>query len=301
MWNKNDFKREIHFYALAEGTGHIARIFYITNFIKKYYKNYIVFILNINRNSLAWLDEFLNQTVPYVVIFNLKEIQNFTQQKFYDLILDIRNFKINEIVKFYINYRVLCLDCEYKKNKNYDYFDSLPGVNSKKNIKELLQNFLINPYLTINHKQERKNKKQLLFYAGIQKHQVSNIQKIKNELEIKFSFKKLIQIDSKHFYSLNKFYKILLKSDLIVTYPGLLMYESMLLEKEILAYYIKSKIHNQILNKIKKECKNYLVEELKIHNHTFLYFNFKNFTQEIQFNLWTPYQKILNWLKEHDV
>lgn len=304
MWSKKNINKEIHLYAIAEGTGHITRVFYLTDFIKKYYKNYIIFIINTNHDPLIWLYNYLKKKnfkkYHYVIILNQKEIQKFIKEKSYDVILDIRDYNPNEIVQNYCDSKVLCLDNYYKKFKKFDYFYCLPSVKSKKNTKELLQNFLLNPHFANNLKLNPITKQQVLFYTGIQKSQIQKSEYIVEGLKKKFLLKRIIFVDSQDFYTPKEFYKIFLNSYLVVTYPGLLLYESMLLEKEVLVYYVDSKIHNKILNKIEKDCKNYFVEKIKIQNYKFLYFNFKNFTKEIQFNLWTPYKKIINWLKEYD-
>ncbi|MFN3603574.1 MAG: hypothetical protein ACK4UJ_02555 [Leptonema sp. (in: bacteria)] len=310
MYSKKNSNKEIHLYTIAEGTGHINRMIPLAIFLKKYYKNLFVFFFNPNPNlKNTWIKNYLkkmnwNQKFPYKIFNNPSELDVFEEKTYY-LIMDIRDHNPLKFTKFYKNAKVLCLDNYFnKKIKNYQYLQSLPSAKSKENIKRILSNFFINStLLTLITKRKKTNEDSILFYLGIQKKQLKHPKKILKEINKQFNHKSLkntFLIDPKNFYTSYQFYKILLRSKLVITYPGILLYESILLGKNVLIYPTESTIHKMILNQIKNDCKNYFIKEIKIVNLKFLYFNFKNFDKEIQYNLWTPYRKIKNWLKEYE-
>lgn len=304
MWNKENSKKEIHLIAIAEGVGHITRIIYLAKFLNKFYNKIRIFIYQekrkvLSRNIKNYINTLLKDTNLNYTLWKENEIKNIILPELqYILILDIRDRNPNLFMKFYNSPKVLCLDNYYKnkKQKVYDYY-SLPAIQSKKNVISLLKNFLLNPEFYLNNK-NHKSKNYILVYSGIQK---SHIQKKIIDLIIqKFNLenKKMIVLNKSLFFNFKKFIDLFSKTKIVITYPGLLFYESILLEKEIIAYTIQSKVHNKILNQIKKDCQKYFKLEFKIRNIKFLYFDFKNFKKEIQYNIREPYKKIIEWVEQ---
>lgn len=306
MWNKENFNKEIHLIAIEEGVGHITRIVYLAKFLNKFYKKIRVFIYqpeqkNLSKRIKNYLKTILKDTNLNYSLWSEKKIKNILSPDIeYILILDIRDLNPNLLIKFYNFPKVLCLDNYYKnKIQNVNYFYCLPAKASKKNIKELLKNFLLNPEFSLENKNQ-KNKEYILLYAGIQKSKIQKEKEIIRTIVQKFNLedKKIIILNPSLFFNFKKFIDLFNRTQIIITYPGLLLYESILLEKEIIVYTIQSKVHNKILNQIKKDCQQYFKLEFKIRNIKFLYFDFKNFRKEIQYDKWNPYKNIMEWVKK---
>ncbi|GIX40426.1 MAG: hypothetical protein KatS3mg129_0159 [Leptospiraceae bacterium] len=323
MWNKENFNDyAIHLYAIAEGTGHIQRIFHIAEYLSKFYKNILVFIWNIHNHT--FIENYIrkmNFRQSYFIFHSFNEIQLKNNKTNYFIIMDIRDYDPDIIKKVYKKNKSYILSIDnYNKNKYNDinYWYTLPHPKMELPIKESLKKNFWNPafiqYLLNNSNCINKNQF-ILVYLGL--HNDNTYKKI---LDKKLKVKQILQsleiikknenvniitIDNKTFYSPEEFYKIFNSIDIVITYPGILFYEAMLLNKIIIAYHFNSLIHSKILDKIRKEFSDYYNQTLlinhKINSYEFFYFDFKMF-KEIElnnFNLWTPYQNLKNWIEKY--
>ncbi len=156
-----------------------------------------------------------------------------------------------------------------------------------------------------------------LIYMGLGLNSYSDFLSDKENVHLVFrkfnvqNIKEIYWIGLENFYSYRKFYRILRYSSIVITYPGLLFYESILLKKKVIAYHFNSKIHKKILEQLTVYFKDYFKNKIYIQiqnkKFAFYYFDFSFFENnflnlvntDYPFNLWTSYKNIKNWIEEN--
>jgi len=306
MSNKENFNEVIiHLYAIAEGTGHIQRIYNIYEYLNPFYKNIEILIWDPLGN--------LSNTMSFP---NSKIFRNWKELNFphfahkYIIIADIRDHNPKIFLKIYkkLNKKILCLDNHNKfRPSEFDYWITLPYVDAKDSLTEILKNqFWTKEFMEIfleSHKENSVNN--VLIYMGIVDHPyntfLKNIENIKMILNaFGLLYEKIDLIDKKNYTTRWDFYQKIYYYHTIITYPGLLFYEAMFLGKKIIAYDLGSITHRKILDLIKKQYFMYYKGNTKTNSYEFFYFDFKNLREnELKdVNLWTSYKKLKNWIEE---
>ncbi len=323
MLNKRYFSSsyyEIHLYAIDEGTGHLQRMYNIACYLKTYFSNISIIIYNIYNNN--YIKEYIKKN-KLKKIFHYKYFsdnhKNLSTEKLYILILDIRDHNPKKIIKFYKNskYFVLCIDNHYKnKNKSFYYWYTLPHPDLKFSMHNLIyQNFWNPEYIKILNTTKTIKKNNILIYLGFTEHIYVNFLKQPHHIEslvLAFGIKDISSytlyfIDKDTYFTFDKFYKLLQKSNIVITYPGLLLYESIILKKKVICYDLNSFIHYKILKKIRQKFKDQFIDSvhLNFNNHVLNFYNFdfsnilNSFNVDNQEKLWTSYHTIKNWIENH--
>jgi hypothetical protein len=313
MLNKDNFRnKEIHLYAINEGTGHIRRIFQIAEYLSKFYKNIFIGIWNPDNKNIK---PFFNQNYQYSIFNSVKELCiPMSNHNIYYIILDIRDFDPYAIIKIYdkVEKKILCLDNHNKKKDSIEYIISLPHPDVDLPISNILKNNFWNFDFISSYNRYNFNKentiKRVLVYLGIPtSHSYADFLLKEKKIRFLLNTLKLNEIDTityiykDHFFTPEVFYSMLINIDIVITYPGILFYESMLLNKRIIGFHFESKIHLKILEKIIKDCNDNFKDTFKIYDESklyeFFYFDFRNYLNFKDFNLWTPYERLKNWIE----
>ncbi len=308
MSNKENFNEVIiHLYAIAEGTGHIQRIYNIFDYLSQFYKNIEIFIWNQKNRFIKNVDNSRNK-----IFRTWEELElNIKSHHRYIIIADIRDNNPEILVKLYkkTNNKILCLDNHYTiKQKEIDYWTTLPYVDSKDSFTEILKNhFWAREFIDIFlSKTKETNHPSVLIYLGLTDHPYNTILKDKKNLQsilhhLNLKYFEIHYIDKENYSSRKEFYQALKIHNVVITYPGLLFYESMFLNKKIIAYDLDSQVHQIILEKIIHQYYDYYKADIKINSFRFFYFDFENFREKElnHFNLWTSYRKLKNWIEEN--
>lgn len=309
---------EIHLYAIDEGTGHLQRIYNLAWYLEKYFNNITIFIYNIYNNF--YINKYIKKnnfkkTFRFINFFcNPIEL---SPKKTYILILDIRDHNPENILKNYQNlkYHVLCIDNHHKnKYPSFYYWYTLPHPDINFSLINLIYNNFWNPqYIKILNKKESPKENYVLIYLGFMDHTYIDFLKesknihflLKSFYDINLSRYILHFIDKERYLIFNRFYELLQKSKVIITYPGLLLYESIILEKKVICYDLNSRIHDKILKQIQQHFNSQYIDKmyLNFHQHKlkFYYFDFSHvlhsFGLDIHEKLWTSYHQIKNWIE----
>ncbi len=322
MYNKRNSDFFIHLFAIDEGTGHLQRVYNIALYLENFYKKIYIYIYkkNKNNNLTKYIHKMkLKKKFKYIDYRKLKN--KIKKNNIYFIIMDIRDNDPEEILNLYQDstFYVLCLDNHYKKKiKHYRYWETLPHPNVSINI----QNFFLNQFWNWELIRQlkytpSKNMDIGLVYMGLVLNPYSDF--LNNKENIRLIFEKsniqnpeeIYWIGLENYYSYKKFYRILRYSSIVITYPGLLFYESILLKKKVIAYHFNSKIHKKILEQLTVYFKDYFKSKIYIQmqnkKFAFYYFDFsffkKNFLNPVNidypFNLWTSYKNIKNWIEEN--
>lgn len=308
MSNKESFKDiVIHLYAIAEGTGHIQRIYNIYDYLNPIYKNIEILIWDLKGNLSNTI------TLSKSKVFRSWKELNFPhlEDNKFIIIADIRDHNPEIFIKLYKKFKIkiLCLDNHFRiKQPEIENWITLPYVDAKDSLTEILKNHFWNKeFIEVFLEFETQNiDNNVLIYSGILDHTYNAI--LKDEENIKtilkafdLSYEKMDLIDKKNYSTRWDFYQKFKHSNTIITYPGLLFYEAMFLGKKIIAYDLGSVVHRKILGLIKHQYSMYYKGNIKINSYEFFCFDFKNFREKElkDVNLWTSYKKLKNWIEKN--
>ncbi|MCS7205168.1 MAG: hypothetical protein NZ853_05685 [Leptospiraceae bacterium] len=311
MSPKEDFEKEdfeIHLYSIFEGIGHIQRGINIYKFLRKFYKKIKLFIINDNyqQEKKEKLKELINHqdSIDWDYV-NFKTLSNF-ENKYYILILDIRDHDPKMILQNYTNYSTLCLDNHHERHhSDVDYYFTLPHPQLKESVLDTIRkNFFSFEYLKALDQLPSK-KSGVLVYLGIMSQKTKYHDFLKNPQKIQSLIKQTTNevyiIESENFHTPENFYKLLKIVDYVITYPGNLFYEGVFMQKKIICYDLDSEIHRNLISKFRKDLKThhkgiYYLEEKK-EILTFDVFEFQNLDTG-KYILSTSYDFLRKWIDE---
>lgn len=301
---------EVHFYAILEGTGHLQRVLELYRFLGKRFSCLKLFIIpgSSLENSQEFLQTFFSRQ-KFPVMWEFRESpRDFSREsKKFFVIMDIRDRNPGMFLKSYPpSTSFFSLDNYYrKKYRNITYWYALPHPRSFLPVTESLKHhFFAKAFIKIRRKHIALQPKVLLYLGLEQSHfLIDALQDEEVKKNLHLQNKEIITIGRNSYVPKNQFYTLLKESEIVITYPGQLFYESMILGKTILAHHLHSRIHRLLLFRIIKECSVYFVKKIPVRkkeNFLYLYlFDFSRFPSE-NINLSTPYRKLWNWIKEQN-